>query len=140
MGQVVDAPALRVYRKPVAGLDVAGLLAYQQRQSEVKSVAVKQTGVGGGDDGCDAKMTQRTRRLLARGAHAEIFSADHKVARFDLAGEARLDRLKAVLRNFLDAEFHVEARRQHVGVEVVAEHPGIAAHVRTLMTGTPAGR
>jgi len=78
----------------------------------------------------NAQVFQRSRGLLARGAGAEIPSADDDVARAHPGGKARIDRLQAVLRDLLDAELHVAPRREHVGGEIVAEYPGAAGVLR----------
>ena len=100
----------------------------QGRQAEIEGVAVEKAGERGRDHRGDAEVAQRLRGLLARGAGAEVASADDHVARPHLGGEARLDQLQAMPRDLLDAEFHVLARREHVGLEVVAEDPRAAAH------------
>src|SRR5438093_8020033 len=42
----------------------------------------------------------------------------------------RLDELQAMPRHLLDSELHVLAGGEHVGLEVIPEHPRAAAHAR----------
>ena len=72
-------------------------------------------------------------RLVAAARSAglvHVASADDHVARPHVGREARLDELQAMPRHLLDSELHVLAGGEHVGLEVVPEHPRAAAHAR----------
>ena len=128
MRQVDDAAAFGIDLQPVAGANAARFGADQQGQAEVKGVAIKQACKRGRDHRIHAQMPQRAGGLFTRGAHAKVLSADDDIAGFHLGRKARLHGLEAVFCDLFDAKFHVNARRKHVGVEVVTEHPGLAAH------------
>src|SRR5687767_7951682 len=113
-----------VQAQPVAIADALGLCADERRQAEVERVAVEQAGKRFGDQRGHAEVLQRRGRLLARGARAKVAAGHHDVARFYLFWKFGKNRLEAMLRDVLDAELHVLARRDDVGIDVVAEHPG----------------
>ena len=52
--------------------------------------------------------------------------ADHDVAGPHRAREIRIDRFQAMLRDGRDRMLHIDAGRQHVGVDAVAEDEGAA--------------
>src|SRR5258706_15139492 len=72
-------------------------------------------------------MLERLGRLLTRGAGAEVAAADHEVAAFYRVRKGGLERVHAVLCDLVDTELHVAAGHDGVGVDVVAEDPGLHA-------------
>src|SRR6266850_4237294 len=72
-------------------------------------------------------MLERLGRLLAGRAGAEVAAGDDGVAGLHCRGERGRHGFKAMLGDFLDAELHVAARGDDVGVDVVAEDPGLHA-------------
>ena len=113
--------------------------ADQRRQAEVECVAVENARERSGDDRAHTQFGQRLHRLLARGADAEGFAADHDVARPHLAGEVRIDRFQAVAGQHRQRLAHVRAGGEHVGVDAVAEYEGLAAHVHGLSPSSSRG-
>src|SRR5262249_10544905 len=98
--------------------------AHYRGQAEVERVAVEEAGERLGDQRRHAEVLERGGRLLARGAGAEGAAADHDVARLHAARGLGQHGLEAVHRDLVDSEFHVAPRRDHVGVDVVAQDPG----------------
>ena len=84
-------------------------------------------------------MHQRRRRLLARGADAEIAPRDDDVATPGLHGKFRKDVFQAVLRNHIDAVLHIGAWRQRVGVHIVADMPYLVPDARIAHASTSRG-
>src|SRR5690606_1687365 len=72
------------------------------------------------------EVAQGLRGLLARGADAEAFAADHDIAADDVAREFRSHGFEAMLRELLDGFADRVTRREQVGVDAIAEHPGTA--------------
>src|SRR5260221_13470225 len=72
-------------------------------------------------------MLERLGRLLTRGAGAEVAAADHEIAALYRERKGGRERLHAVLCDLVDAELHVAAGHDGVGVDVVAEDPGLHA-------------
>src|SRR6266850_3367711 len=123
-GEIRDFALLERNPKQVAVADTPRLGAYHRRQAEVEGIAVEEAGEGFGHQRRHAEVLERRRRLLARGAGAEVAAADNHFSRLHAAGELWKERLEAVRCDFRDAELHVAPRRDGVGVDVVAEHPG----------------
>ena len=99
---------------------------HHRRQPEIEGVAVEDAGERSRHDRADAEMLERLRRLLARRAEAEIAPRDHEISGFDAGGKIGIDGFQAVRRQLLERPLHVAARRQRVGIDAVAEHPGAA--------------
>src|SRR6185295_12799948 len=94
---------------------------------EVDGVAIEQTGERLCNQHGDAEMLQCLGRLLARRTDAEVAATDHGITRPHFRGKRRQHRREAVLGDLLDAELHVAAGGDDVGVDVVAEDPGLHA-------------
>src|SRR5262245_29413751 len=122
--EVGDLALLESDLEPVAVADALRLSAHHRWQPEVQRVAVEEAGERFGYQRRHAEVLERRGRLLARGAGAEVPAADDHVARLHAARELRQHALEAVPRDLCDAELHVASRRDRVGVDVVAEHPG----------------
>ncbi|MNN60489.1 hypothetical protein D3C81_1756780 [compost metagenome] len=99
------------------------LRAGQEQQANVEGVAKVQAVKGWRDHGGYAQAHQGRRRLLARRPDAEIRPGHQDVARLHLPCEFRADPLQAMPRNLVDAELHIGARRQRVGVDVGPHAP-----------------
>src|SRR3954471_9049276 len=121
---VLDVARFEIDRDVVAGTDALRVAADYRREADVDGVAVEEAGERFGDERSDAEMLQRFRRLLARGAGAEVAAGYHHVAFAYARCEGGLHRFQAISRDFVDAVFHVATRRDYVRVHVVAEDPG----------------
>src|SRR5688572_23603990 len=113
-GLVHNHGLLEIDLEPVAVADAFRFGAHQRRQAEVERVAVEQAGERFGDQRGHAELLERPGRLFARGPRAKVAAGDHDVAGFHLFCEFGKNRLEAMLRDVLDAELHVLARRDHV--------------------------
>src|ERR1043165_9927648 len=122
--EVRDFALFEINSKRVPVADAHRLGTDHSREAEVECVAVEEAGERFGDQRCHAKVLERGGRLLARGAGAEVAAADHDIARLHAARELGEHGLEAVHCDLVDAELHVAPRRDHVGVDVVAQHPG----------------
>src|SRR5436190_21617990 len=93
--------------------------------AEVDGVAIEEPGERLGDERRYAEMLQGLRCLLTRGAGAEVATADDDVALTHARGEGRIDCLEAMPGHLGDVELEVATGRYGVGVNVVAEDPGL---------------
>src|SRR5688500_12171890 len=123
-GLVDQQRLFKVQAQPVAIADALGICADERRKAEVEGVAVEQAGERFGDQRSHPEVLQRCRGLFARGPRAKVAAGHHDVAGIHLFCKFGKNRLEAMLRDLLDAELHVLARRDDVGIDVVAEHPG----------------
>src|SRR4029453_11151275 len=131
-----------------------GLADRETGDAEHHAVAEEDLAVGAAHDRADAPAHERLRRVLARGAAAEVL-ADHQDGRSLVDG--RVERmlgvllarvLEGVLAHALERHFLQEARGDDaVGVDVVARHgnasPGdlladVVAHRRISLTSVTA--
>src|SRR5439155_23898532 len=109
----------------VAGVDPFCLRADESRQPEIDRIPVEEAGERLGDQRRDAEVLQRLRRLLARGARAEVAAADDDVALAHAGSKGGINIFHAVARDFADVELEVAAGRDRIRVDVVAEDPGL---------------
>src|SRR5690606_4966813 len=104
--------------------DLAGTLAGHQQQADIEGVAEIQAAEAGRDHGVQAQLDQRGGGLLARRADAEIAARHQHVAWPHAAGEIGPHAFQAMAGDVGDAEFHVGARGELVGIDIVAGAPG----------------
>ena len=65
-------------------------------------------------------MLERLGGLLARGADAEALAGNDDVAWLHRAREIRIDGFEAMFGDGRDRKLHIDAGREHVGVDAVA--------------------
>ena len=95
---------------------------------------VSQISAGLGEDCADTGILQSQRRLLARGATAEVAARDQHVAGPDLLAEARVKVLHAVVGKVLKVQrFGVLARDDQIGVDAVAVNECLAHRAMTSL-------
>ena len=123
--QVLDRAGRRVDAQLIAGLDLLDVLAdLQERQADVDAIAVKDAREARGDDDRDARCLDGNRRMLARGAAAEVAAADHDVAFLDIRCEALVDVDHAVLGElFRVKRVEVTGRDDDIRIDIVAVAP-----------------
>src|SRR5207302_2255280 len=121
--EVFDLTRLAVYSHPLPIPNPRRVIAYHCRKAEVEGVAVEKAGERLRDQGDDAEVLERRRRLLARGAGAEVAARHDDVTRSHRGGERRVHCFEAVLGHLLDRELHVAPRGEHIRIDVVAEYP-----------------
>ena len=138
-GLVVDGAGGGIDAHEIAGADLVDLAAHQHRQAEIQRVAIEDAAIGARQHGGDAEMLERLGGLLARGADAKALAGDHHVARLHRAREIRIDGFQAMRGDGRDRMLHIDAGREHVGVDAVAVDEG-AAELRALMTASRADR
>ena len=97
--------------------------AGQQQQPDIEGVAEVQPVVGRRNHRRHTQVHQGGSGLFTRGADTEIAPGDDHIAALHAASELWPHALQAVRRNALDAELHVGAGRQHIGVDVGAKSP-----------------
>jgi hypothetical protein len=116
-----------------------GVRAGQQQQAEVEGVAEEQPAIAGRDHRGHTQVHQHRCGLLARGADAEVAPGHDHVARAHLAGKRGHEVFQAVRRDAFDAQLHVRAGRQRVGVDVVAKLPDGVPQQRRVHASTSRG-
>ena len=135
--QILDYPCRRVYTQTIARADLLHIVAnLKERQTDVDAIAI--------EDACEAcrnhdryaRCRNRNRRVLTRGATAEVFPADHDIARHDLLGKRRIDVLHAVRCECLRLERVEIARRDnYVRINVVAVAPDLPLEHHATSSG-----
>ena len=99
----------------------------QKRQTYIDAVSVEDTGERRRNDDGYTACFDGDRCMFARGAAAEVFTADHDVAGLDIFREGGVYIHHAVLGQFLRIEgIQVTGRNDDVRVDVVAVAPNLS--------------
>ena len=135
--QILNRSRLRIDTQAITRTDLLHIVAdLEKRQPDIDAVAVKDARKARRDHNGNARCRNRNRRVLTRGAAAEILSADHDIALLNTARERRVDVLHAVCCERLRLErVEIACRDDNVRVDVIAVAPDLALEHHATSSG-----